>query len=197
MFQTKMMQLALAAAALPASAQTVNVPANLQPPAGHTMYLKARATGTQNYVCLPTAMGGLAWRFQGPQATVFLSYQWLGREIRQQVMTHYLSPNPGEEGMPARATWQSSLDTSAVWAKKIAESSDAAYVAAGAIPWLLLQKTGAQSGPAGGAFLTQTTYLQRINTGGGVAPEGVCTEAGAIQFVPYVADYVFFRASGN
>lgn len=114
-------------------------------------YLKAHAVGTQNYVGLPSSPGGpLAWKFQGPQATLFLPVRCINGEIRQQVATHYLSPNPGEAGMPARATWQSSIDTSAVWAKKTAESADPA-----------------------------------------------CVEAGALQFVPYTADCVFYRSGAG
>lgn len=169
------------------------MPAEIQAPDGHSPFFRAHAEGTQNYVCLPTA-SGLAWKFQGPQATLFVSYRWIGTTIQQQVATHYLSPNPGEAGTPARATWQSSVDSSAVWAKKIAESVDQAYVAPGAIPWFLLEVVGTSVGPAGGASLSQTTYIQRINTAGGVTPEGGCTEAGAIRFVPYQADYVFYRA---
>lgn len=171
------------------------MPADLLVPPGNTAYLKAHASGTQNYVCLPSATG-MAWKFQGPQATLFVSYKWFGGEIRQQITTHYLSPNPGEAGNPARAAWQSSLDTSAVWAKKVAETTDSAYVAPGAIPWLKLQIVGAQDGPAGGTMLSKTTFIQRVNTSGGVAPSTACTEAGAIAFVPYTTDYIFYRA-GN
>lgn len=170
------------------------MPSDLQVPPGNTAYLKAQATGTQNYVCLPSA-SGLAWKFQGPQATLFITYKWFGGEVRQQVATHFLSPNPGEAGNPARATWQSSLDTSAVWAKKVAETADSAYVAPGSIPWFKLQVVGAQDGPAGGTLLSKTTFIQRVNTSGGVAPSTACTDAGAIAFVPYTTDYIFYRAS--
>ncbi|MBM3767037.1 MAG: DUF3455 domain-containing protein, partial [Acidobacteria bacterium] len=150
MFQKRIIVfLASAFAAL--RGQTIAIPpmpADLQVPPGNTAYLKAQATGTQNYVCLPSA-SGLAWKFQGPQATLFVTYKWFGGEIRQQVTTHYLSPNPSEAGNPARATWQSSLDTSAIWAKKVAETVDPAYVAPGAIPWLKLQVVGAENGPSG------------------------------------------------
>jgi hypothetical protein len=183
--------------ALPAEAQTISapsVPANLKVPAGNTLYLKTHAIGTQNYVCLPAGTG-LAWKFQGPQATVFVTFRWINGEVRQQVMTHFLSPSAAEAAMPARATWQSSLDTSAVWAKKIEESSDPNYVAPGAIPWFLLEVTGSQRGPAGGSIVSETTYIQRVNTTGGVTPTTACTEAGSISFVPYTADYVFYRSS--
>ena len=66
--------IALAAAAQPAAGQAVApppAPADVQVPAGNTAYLKGYAVGTQNYVCLPTDIG-LAWKFYGPQATVFL-----------------------------------------------------------------------------------------------------------------------------
>lgn len=191
--------LALASIGLPARAQTLTVPpmpADIHVPDGHTAFLKASAVGTQNYVCLPSA-SGLAWKFQGPQATLFVTLRWIAGEIEQQAATHFLSPNPAEEDAPARATWQSSLDSSAVWAKKIAESNDSAFVAEGAVPWLLLQTAGARSGPAGGAMLMQTTFIQRVNTTGGVMPSAACTEAGSIQFVPYTADYIFYRASGS
>ena len=170
------------------------MPADLQVPPGNAAYLKAQATGTQNYVCLPSA-GGLAWKFQGPQATLFVTYKWFGGDVRQQVTTHYLSPNPDEAGNPARATWQSALDTSAIWAKKIAETLDSAYVAPGAIPWLKLQIVGAENGPAGGTMLSKTSFIQRVNTSGGVAPTTACTEAGVMAFVPYTTDYIFYRAT--
>src|SRR6185436_2204309 len=106
--------------------------------------------------------------------------------------------NPDESGL-ARATWQSSLDTSAVWAKAIASTSDPKYVAMGAIPWLLLQKVGTRVGPTGGTVLAQTTYIQRLNTTGGPAPSSGCTESsnvGSTAFVPYTADYYFYTG-GN
>lgn len=180
----------------PAAAQTataVAVPSNLKVPAGHMLYMRGVATGTQNYVCLP-AETGMAWVFQGPQATVFLTLRWITGEIRQQIMTHYLSPNPMELGTP-RATWLSSLDTSAVWAKKIEESSDPAYVAPGAIPWFLLQMVGTHRGPTDGSLLTRTSYIQRVNTTGGMKPNGSCDLAGALQFVPYTAEYLFYQAN--
>jgi hypothetical protein len=187
----------VAAFAGAASAQTIAVPAvpyDIVVPAGNTAYLKASATGTQNYVCLPSG-SGLAWKFQGPQATLFVTFKWFNGEVRQQIATHFLSPNPIEPGIPARATWQSSSDTSAVWAKKTGESSDPAFVTPGAIPWFRLQAVGAQTGPTGGAMLAQTTFIQRVNTTGGAMAATACSEAGAIAFVPYTADYIFYRAS--
>ncbi len=164
------------------------VPSNLEPPAGHRAFLKTSAEGTQNYICLPSG-----WTFLGPQATLFVSFRWINGEQRQQVATHFLSPNPVEGGTP-RPTWQSSLDTSAVWAKVVASSNDPNYVAAGAIPWLLLEVTGAERGPMGGSLLSQATFIQRVKTSGGVTPTTACT-VGATAFVPYTTDYDFFKKS--
>jgi hypothetical protein len=163
------------------------VPANLQVPAGFSSYLKTAAVGTQNYICLPEG-----WTFLGPQATLFVNIPWFNGEIRQQVATHYLSLNPSETAT-ARPTWLSSIDSSAIWAKALANSSDPEYVAPGAIPWLLLEVVGAQRGPTGGSLLSQARYLQRVNTAGGVKPTKACT-IGEIEFVPYTTDYVFYKA---
>jgi uncharacterized protein DUF3455 len=164
------------------------VPANLVVPAGNEAYVAAHARGTQNYICLK-GHAGFAWTFVGPQATLFdIAFA--------QVATHFLSPNPAENGTP-RATWQDSGDTSAVWAAAIASSTDPASVAPGAIPWLLLRVVGAQYGPTWGTGLTATTFIQRVNTAGGIVPTDGCKDAddvGRKALVPYMADYVFYRA---
>jgi len=167
------------------------VPDNLQVPAGNKAFLLGRATGTQNYICLPSA-SGFNWTLVGPQATLF-------SDDDSQVGTHFLSPNPDEGGL-ARATWQHSRDTSAVWARAIASSSDSDFVAAGAIPWLLLQVVGSADGPDDGDRLTRATYLHRVNTAGGLAPATGCaqaTDVGARAFAPYLADYIFYRKAGR
>jgi hypothetical protein len=169
------------------------VPDNLQVPAGHTLFLAASATGTQNYVCLPVAKMTVAWRFLGPQATLFAGGADGGA---QQISTHFLSVNP-IEGALARPTWQDSIDTSRVWGRVRASSTDANYVAPGAIPWLVLETAGTAAGPTGGAFMTQTTFIQRVNTSGGVAPATGCSDddhIGKVALVPYTTDYFFYRA---
>ncbi len=163
------------------------VPSDIQVPAGNTAFLKGHAIGTQDYICLPSS-SGFAWTFFGPQATLF-------NADNKQVITHFLSPNPLENGTP-RATWQHSRDTSSVWATVSASSSDPAFVAPGAIPWLLLQVVGAKDGPTGGHKLTTTTFIQRLNTSGGIAPTA-CTQSadvGKKALVPYTADYFFYKA---
>jgi hypothetical protein len=170
------------------------VPTNLQVPAGNTLFLKGQAQGTQNYICLPSA-SGFSWTFFSPQATLFLTFKFLGGDVRQQIITHFLSPNPSEGGTP-RATWQSSLDTSAVWARAIGSSTDPNFVASGAIPWLLLQAVGTQPGTTGDV-LAHTTFVQRLNTTEGVAPSTGCSQSGDVgvtALVPYTSDYFFYKA---
>ena len=188
---SKIATLATLAVALPVAASAqVNppaVPTNLQVEAGYAPYLMAHAEGTQNYICLSTPKG-FEWTFLGPQATLFDGAE-------QQVTTHYLSPNPVESGA-ARATWQHSIDSSAVWAAAIANSTDPAFVAPNSIPWLLLRVVGDQAGPTGGASLVGTAFIQRVNTAGGIAPAAGCKSAkdvGKKMLVPYSTDYVFYR----
>src|SRR5690348_9525569 len=69
------------------------VPVNLEVPDGNILVLKGHAKGTQNYICLPTA-SGYAWTFFSPQATLFLNFKFFGGEFQQQIITHFLSPNP-------------------------------------------------------------------------------------------------------
>ena len=63
-----------------------------------------------------------------------------------------------------------------------------------AIPWLLLTATPAP-GAVDGTF-TGTTFIQRFNTTGGVAPAAGCDagHVGATARMVYTADYYFYRA---
>ncbi len=164
------------------------VPANIQVPTGNKLFLVGHAIGTQNYICLP-ADGGVKFILFTPQATLF--------KEQKQITTHYFSPNPFEGGT-VRATWQHSRDTSTVWGK-VADghsSSDPVYVAPGAIPWLLVTIVGAQAGPDDRDKLAATTYIQRINTDGGIAPSTGCAapaDVGNKAFVPYTTAYLFYK----
>ena len=183
------------ASAQPAPALVVPpMPDTLQVPAGYSLFLGTRATGTQNYVCLPIARREVGWRFLGPQATLFVEG---AGGLPQQITTHFLSVNPIEVNL-ARPTWQHSIDTSRVWGRVRSSSADPVYVAPGAIPWLLLEAAGTELGPDGGDVLAQTAFIQRVNTSGGVAPATGCTnddEIGKVALVPYSTDYFFYRKS--
>jgi Protein of unknown function (DUF3455) len=67
-----------------------------------------------------------------------------------------------------------------------------------AVPWLLLAATPSDRGPAGGR-LGDTTFIQRLNTAGGIAPAATtCNPAtvGARAEVPYTADYYLWKKTG-
>jgi len=164
------------------------VPGDLNVSSAERAFLIAHAVGTQNYICLPAAAGGYAYVLFGPQATLF-------DDEGDQVMTHFLSANPDENGVP-RPTWQHSRDTSSVWAALAASSTDPAYVAPNSLPWFLLRPVGVEYGPEYGSRLVRTSAIQRVNTSGGLAPATGCaaaTDVGRKALVPYTADYVFYR----
>jgi hypothetical protein len=175
-----------------------DVPSEIRVQAGNKAFLEGHGVGTQNYICLPcpnattpaascSDASGFAWLLFTPEATLFADQD-------KSVTTHFFSPNPSENGT-IRATWQHSRDTSIVWGGRAIPSTDPTFVARGAIPWLLLPKAGTQAGPTGGDTLTATTFIQRVNTSGGVAPSGGCSrpeDVGAKAFVPYTADYFFY-----
>ena len=113
---------------------------------GNTAFLVGHATGTQNYICLPCPnpttpaaqcpdASGFAWLLFTPEATLF-------NDNDKQVITHFFSPNPAENGT-IRATWQDSRDTSIVWGGKAISAThdtDPDFVAEGAIAWLRFRR---------------------------------------------------------
>ncbi len=196
------------AAGNPASAQVIQTvkppvtPTNITPPQGATAFLVGHAFGTQGYVCLPTS-DGASWTVNNarPEATLFTAI--LGQEF--QIITHFLSPdtNPNKfapSPVPfGSATWQSSFDSSKVWAqavnKGVVAGTDPSCPNDGSIACLLLQSIGNEHGPTGGRTLAQVTFVQRLNTKGGSAPADGCSVAadvGKRALVPYTADYFFY-----
>lgn len=175
----------------------------ITPPVGNSAFLAGHGVGTQGYVCLPNGSGGAAWTTSArPEATLFTRI--FGETV--QIITHFLSPVENPNGIgpnPPRfgdATWQSSFDSSKVWAQKqhfITAGTDESCPNSGAIDCLLLQAIGSAEGPTGGKSLTKTTFIQRLNTKGGSAPATGCIVSGDVgrqALVPYSADYFFFRS---
>ena len=57
------------------------------------------------------------------------------------------------------------------------------------IPWLLIRALSSEGpGPFG-----QVTYIQRVNTSGGVAPTQAGNTVGDEARVPYTTEYYFYR----
>ena len=145
------------------------LPEPVRVPAGQKVRMTATGVGELTYECRAKAdpAGAHEWVFVGPVANLMSS-------DRKTVGKYYAGP-----------TWESA-DGSKITGKQVA----VAPASAGNIP-LQLVKTD----PAVGAgAMNGVTYIQRVNTKGGVAPTMACDAAGMgkKQTVPYQADYVFY-----
>jgi hypothetical protein len=159
--------------AVPATAQPSSggaaVPPQLHPPAPAAMLLRANAVGSQIYACTANPAGGFAWTFKAPEAV-------LSDAGGKPVAKHFAGP-----------TWQASDGSKVVG---VAAANVPAPDGQG-VPWLLLK---AKSHEGAGEF-ADITYIQRLDTKGGLAPSGGCdaTHAGQEAKVPYTAVYVLYR----
>jgi hypothetical protein len=138
------------------------------------LFLAVHAIGVQKYTCQPTG----TWLFTDPEATLFKP------TLRKPIGTHFLNFATG------RPVWQLQ-DGSSVEAARIATAPSGP----GNIAWLLLQAVATTAG-SDGDRLTSTTWVQRLNTSGGVAPAGACTPGDTVA-VPYSADYFFWKATAT
>jgi len=160
--------LSLLTSALTASAdRTPAVPGALEAPDGNKVEFHAYAAGVQIY-SWNAATG--KWVFVAPEAVLYDSEGNV-------VGIHYAGP-----------TWET-VSGSKVVATRVAGVT----VDANSIPWLLLQANTAQ----GPGVLAETTYVQRVNTVGGIAPSTPGTADGQIARVSYTAEYYFYQAQGN
>ena len=137
-------------------------------------FLTVHATGVQKYACQANG----TWLFTDPEAAL---YTTSGSE--KQVGSHYLNFASG------RPVWELKDGSSVEAARKASAPGGAGNIAA-----LLLEKVVTTAGPDGDR-LVNATWVQRLNTSGGVAPAGTCTP-GDTTAVPYSTDYVFWKATG-
>lgn len=136
----------------------------LQAPAGNKLHSRVYASGVQVY-----RWNGASWTFVAPVANLFADENFRGK-----VGTHYAGP-----------TWESNSGSRVVGAR-----IDGCTPDANAIPWLLL-RTVSSEGPG---IFKRTTYIQRVNTSGGLAPAMPGAFVGAEARVPYTTEYYFYRA---
>lgn len=147
------------------AAPTIDVPvaAAVQVPKGNKLVGKYKATGVQTYTCT-----GNTWKGLEPSAT-------LVDGTGKPVMLHSRGP-----------IWVSTVDGSAVEAAPV----DGAKVErAGAVPELLLKSKSTR----GDGVLGAVSWVQRLDTEGGVAPGGRCSQ-GSQTSVPYSALYTFYAS---
>ena len=167
------------------------VPDRLQVTDGSEAFLIGHAFGTQDYVCAASG-SGVAFVLTTPEAVLFDT-------PAHRVINHFFSPNPVEGGT-IRATWQSTRNSSVFWGQGVAvatAATDPDFVAPDAIAWVTLSRAGVLEGSGTGDNLAVATFVQRVNTVGGLAPSTGCNSPADIgkktAFVPYEADYVFYR----
>jgi Protein of unknown function (DUF3455) len=148
------------------------VPPAIAVPAGNKPVMTLKGVGQLAYECRAKAgaAGAYEWAFAGPDAV-------LQDSRGNQVGKYYGGP-----------TWEH-RDGSKLGGKQLAVSPGGA----GNIPLQLVQ---ANPVSGIGAF-AGVTYIQRVNTAGGVVPPAPCDEAsiGSKRTVGYSADYVFFKGA--
>ena len=160
-----------------------STPPSLYAGPGATPFLQVLARGTQTYTCVFTDGGSAAWGAAVPDATLDAALPGGGAVGR-----HFAGP-----------TWEWAADKSTFVGSKVAAEGFASIPSpddAGAnVPWLLLpRKTGTDGG-----MLAPATFVQRLNTQGGMVTnqplgcDAAAADAGRVVRVPYRATYVFYR----
>ena len=137
---------------------------SLQVPAGNGLAFRVYAMGVQIY-----KWNGVTWAFVEPAATLFADARYHG-----EVGIHYVGP-----------TWESNSGSKVVGTRVAGCTPDST-----AIPWLRLQ-TVSTDGPG---IFSSVTFIQRVNTTGGLAPTAAGLSIGEVKEVPYTAEYYFYRA---
>ena len=137
---------------------------DLQVAAGNKVISHVYARGVQIY-----RWDGLAWVFVAPVATLFADANYRG-----QVGIHYRGP-----------TWEDNGGSIVKAGNALPCIADAS-----AIPWLRLQ-ANFTSGPG---IFSSVTWVQRVNTTGGLKPTTSGSLVGDSVEVPYTAEYYFYRA---
>ncbi|MFF3576690.1 DUF3455 domain-containing protein [Streptomyces mirabilis] len=141
----------------------VDAPAALKVPDGNRLTGVFSAAGVQTYTCADGA-----WKLLEPAATLWAKNDRAHRPLA----LHSRGP-----------VWVSTVDGSAVNAAAIANSPKT-----GTIPELLLQSTATR----GTGVFAGVSYVQRLDTHGGVAPTTACTGTDQIS-VRYSATYAFYK----
>jgi hypothetical protein len=143
----------------------------IKAPPGNVVFLVGHvSTGVQTYTCKAGS-----WGTSVPTAE-------LVDDSRKVIVTHGAGP-----------TWTATDGSSVKGAVQQRVTIDQT-----AIPWLLLSAAPVVGAPTG--LLTDTTFIQRVNTTGGLAPAAadcIAATEGKKVDVTYGADYYFYRAAGK
>ena len=154
------------------------VPASLAVAEGNKVSFHAYAEGVQIYIATvsPANPAQFVWTFTAPEAVLF-------DDDGNVVGLHYAFAGP------TRPAWESESGSRVVAARTVPPVT----VNTNAIPWLIL--SAVPDNTIGPGIFERTTYIQRVNTTGGLAPTSAPTHLGQEARVAYTADYFFFRKS--
>jgi hypothetical protein len=155
---------------LSAVAATANAQVTL--PAGNSIFLNTFGDGVQIYNSASNGAGGFQWNFVAPQANLYTN-----PSETTLIGTHFAGP-----------TWRYNPDGSSVVGLRIASGPSPNP---NSIPELELM---AQSHGGVGLF-SSVSYILRLNTVGGLAPQADPTALGQTASVPYTATYAFAQAT--
>jgi hypothetical protein len=156
----------LAQVALAGPPSPTGVPDQIQPGAGNKVFLVGHGVGVQIYTC-----NGAVWSAAVPRANLY-------GDNGKLIISHFAGPS-----------WQAKDGS-----KAVGTVVDKVTVDRTAIPWVLLSAT-TTPGPDGDR-LVDTTFIQRLDTTGGLTPPAAdCNAATAdtVVEVPYTAEYVFWK----
>ncbi len=145
----------------------IPIPAQIQVPYGNKVMMTVHAKGDQIYQC-SFEKGGYSWVLQAPDAQLFDDQ---GRVVG----SHYSGP-----------IWEYKEGSRV--AGRVLKKIDVAP--ATSISWLLVKVIVHK----GKGILSEASYINRINTHGGLAPASGCdaNHQGGEKRVFYTADYVFY-----
>lgn len=138
------------------------------PEAGNKLDGHVYAKGVQIYEWNATTM---MWDFKGPRADLFAEEGYHG-----EVGSHFAGPNWQSKG-------GSRVKGEAILGKSCSPDSTA-------IAWLLLRAV--EKTPMG--LFRDVTFIQRVNTTGGLRPTMPGLLHGEIKEVEYTAEYYFYKA---
>lgn len=148
------------------------IPDSLQPPDGNRFFLQTFARGVQIYEVQRNQANPaeLVWVNIAPFATLYSK-----PNFTDAVINHFAGPS-----------WQfikGQFKDEKVVAKKVKGSTQDPT----AIQWLLLQAIDSLSTPH-----NPVSFVQRICTQGGLAPNAVPAHVGLLDSIPYTASYLFY-----
>jgi hypothetical protein len=160
---------ACASSPMMAKVDNAMLPEPVRVPAGQKVMMTTTGVGEITYECREKKdmAGAHEWAFVAPVAVLYTP-------DRKVAGKYYAGP-----------TWEAN-DGSKITGKQVA----VAPAMAGSIPLQLVKTEPAM----GSGAMTGVSYIQRLNTKGGVAPAMACDAAakGKRQQVAYEADYVFY-----